>query len=47
MEIVGHGGKRFLWEVLNNHYVVEQTDNYEIGLCVFILFFRQRREEGR
>ena len=32
MEVVGHDGKKVIWEVVENHVVEKPTDNYEIGL---------------
>ena len=35
VEVVGYEGNKFLWEVLDDHFVEEGNDNYEIGLGGF------------
>ena len=35
MEVVGSYGKKVLWEVVDDHFIEEETDHDEIGLRVF------------
>ena len=46
MEVVGQDGKRFLWEVVDDHVVEEPTDNDEIGLWEFDFNFFDKYDKG-
>ena len=35
VQVVGHDGKKVLWEVVNYHVVEEVNDHYKIGLWGF------------
>ena len=35
MDVFSHYGKRFLWEVVDDHVVEEATDHDEIGIWGF------------
>ena len=39
VEVVGHDGKKFLWEVVDNNVAEQPTDHDEIGLREFDLNF--------
>ena len=49
MEVVGHDGKKFLWEVAEDHVVEEPTDHDDIGLrgFGFNLFGKDEKGVGR
>ena len=46
MDVVGHGKKKVLWEVVDNHVVEEPTDHEEIGLRGFDFNFFDKDDEG-
>ena len=43
--MLGSDKKKFLWEVVDNHVVVEVNDHDEIGLWGFDINFFDRDEE--
>ena len=46
MEVSGYYGKRFVWEVVDNHVVEDKNDNYEIGIHVYDFnLFDEYKEE--
>ena len=49
MAVVGHGGKKVLLEVLDDHVVEEENNHYEIGLWGFDFNFLEedKKEVGR
>ena len=49
VEVVGHDGKKFLWEVAEDHVVEEPTDHDDIGLrgFGFNLFGKDEKGVGR
>ena len=46
MEVVGHDGKKVLWEVVDYHVIEEPTDNEEMGLRGFHFNVFDQDEEG-
>ena len=46
MEVVGHDGKKFLWEVLDDHVLGEATDHDEIGQLRFNFNLFGKDEKG-
>ena len=46
MEVVGHDGKKVLWEVVGDNSGEEPTDHDDIELQGFDFNFFQRRREG-
>ena len=49
VEVVGSGGKKVIWEVIDDHVIEEVNDNDEIGLqgFAFNLFDEDKEEVGR
>ena len=45
-KVSGSGGKKFLWEVIYDHVVEEETDHNEIGLRWFDFNFFDKDAEG-
>ena len=46
MEVVGHGKKRVIWGVVDDHVLEEPTDHEEIGLQGFDFNVFDKDEEG-
>ena len=46
VEVVGHDGKRVLWEVVDYNAIEEATDYDEIGLWGFNFNVFDREEKG-
>ena len=46
VEVVGHDGKKVVWEVVDDCVVKEQTDHDEIGLRGFYFNFFDEDEKG-
>ena len=46
MDVFGHGKKKVLWEVVDNHVVEDPADNEEIGLQGFYFNLFDKDEEG-
>ena len=46
VEIVGSGGKRVLWEAVDDHFIEEEIDHDEIGIRGFNFNFFGKYEKG-
>ena len=46
MEFSSHDGKKVLWEVVDDHVVVEPNDHDEIGLRGFDFNFSMKARRG-
>ena len=46
MEVFGCDGRKFVWEVVDDHVVEEATDHNEIGLRDFDFNFFDKDEKG-
>ena len=46
MEVTGYDGKKFLWEVVDDHVVEEGKEHDEIGLWGFDFDLFEKDKEG-